>query len=411
MASTGATHACMATRVAALSRQTSQVPEPPHRMLPAPLIHFDIEQPPTHVTWDEYHNEKKLCGWCYSVGLEVEIGDTTWIQVTVTVPSGLKGYLLMPPHFYRLGRRLLWGALFFENIWEIWEDMATDVATDAFLREHEETIQHSRRASAMWLMWYMHCRRRIVYEILKTDYDAWSDDMPNPYEGFNAFIEFGIRDYCSWMFHTFEGAQEEEEHFLALDPTAPENLDAFSAHGNAPALNTPPDDDNWLNTTWSLPGADGISLAELRERLIFSSINEPREEIPMGEEGDEYMVPAFQIWESESRSLYPLSAHYIDFFCKNDISPGLDTKKYCMALIDLHRTDIGVSWPWEWYALSVRCGHHDEDEELVYLERTVLDLDAKRIMPEQFYMKIFYFDNDRSKDGRPLTPPDSVQRT
>lgn len=37
----------------------------------------------------------------------------------------------------------------------------------------------------------------------------------------------------------------------------------------------------------------------------------------MGEEGDEYMVPVFQIWESESRTLYPLSAHYIDFFRKN----------------------------------------------------------------------------------------------
>lgn len=228
VASTGATQARMAKRVAETQFQTSQVPEPPRRMLPWPLNRFDIEQPPTHVTWDEYHGEKELCGWSYSVGLEVEIGDATWVQITVTVPSGIKGYLLMPPRFYGLWRRLLWGALFFENIWGIWEDMATDVATDAFLREHEETIQHGRRASAMRLMWYMHCRRRIVYELLKTDYDAWSDDMPNPYEGFNAFIEFGIREYRSWMFDTFERAQEEEEHFLGLDPTAPENLDAFS---------------------------------------------------------------------------------------------------------------------------------------------------------------------------------------
>lgn len=72
-----------------------------------------------------------------------------------------------------------------------------------------------------------------------------------------------------------------------------------------------------------------------------------------------------------------------------------------MSLIDLHRTDIRVSWAWEWFALSVRCGHHDEDEELVYLERTVLDLDAKRITPEDFYMKTFHF-------GESLSVPISI---
>ncbi|KAG5633756.1 hypothetical protein H0H81_005529, partial [Sphagnurus paluster] len=232
VASTGATQARMATRVAeaqlrALSRQTSQVPEPPRRMLPSPLDRFDIEQPPTHVTWEEYQNEKKLCGWSYSVGLEVELGETIWVQVTVTMPSGLRGYLLMPPCFYGLWRRLLWGAVFFENVWGIWEDMATDIATDMSLQEHKETIEWGRRSSAMRLMWYMHCRCMIVHEIVKTDYDAWSEDMPNPYQGFRAFIEFGVCKYRSWMFYTFERAEEEEKHFLALDPTATENLDAF----------------------------------------------------------------------------------------------------------------------------------------------------------------------------------------
>ncbi|KAG5633169.1 hypothetical protein H0H81_010308, partial [Sphagnurus paluster] len=141
--------------------------------------------------------------------------------------SGEIGHILLPKRFYGLWRRLLWGAEWFEKIWGMWEERAKDSMSEELTEEVREAIEWGRRASAMRLMSYLHFRRRIVQDLLRTDLDGWPERVRNPMAHFHLFVEFGIREYRSWMFFTTEEAKREEEHVLALDPTAPENLDVF----------------------------------------------------------------------------------------------------------------------------------------------------------------------------------------
>ena len=84
------------------------------------------------------------------------------------------------------------------------------------------------------------------------------------------------------------------------------------AHGNAPYLNNPPKTDDWMVSPWPLPY--GLDAAEFMERLIVSTIEEPRENIPMDREGGKYLGTRCEIWESGAQRLYPLSSHFLEFF-------------------------------------------------------------------------------------------------
>lgn len=201
-------------------------------MLHAPLTDFLVAPPHTHLTWEEYLDQKRRLSWTYGAALEVELGSKRWMQVNVTTPTGIKGHLLMPSRFYGLWRRLQWGIVFFEKIWGLWETESRKAPTRPLTGRRKKALVRGRRAAAMRVMSYLRFRRVIVKELLILDYDVWSEGLDDPNDDFPHFIEFGIREYRSWMFNSFEEAKDEQERaekeeFLALDPTAPENIAGF----------------------------------------------------------------------------------------------------------------------------------------------------------------------------------------
>ncbi|KAG5635321.1 hypothetical protein H0H81_011715 [Sphagnurus paluster] len=142
------------------------------------------------------------------------------------------------------------------------------------------------------------------------------------------------------------------------------------------------------------------------ERLIVSTIEEPRENIPMDREGGKYLGTRCEIWESGAQRLYPLSSHFLEFFREHGTSPLGDPEKYCNWLLEIREKGVRVDWTWEWHAVSTRCGYHNQDAEIAYVNYTVQDLDAKRISRQDFYKKLFHVDDDYNQDRRSLTPRD-----
>ncbi|KAG5651010.1 hypothetical protein H0H81_010246 [Sphagnurus paluster] len=298
----------------------STVPDGPK--LHAPLTAFLVRPPNTHLTRKEYLDEKERFAWKYNAGYEVELGSNTWIQLDVTTPSGLEGHLWMPVRFHRLWRRLQWAIAFFEKMWGLWEEEASRITTAPPTTPREEAIELGRRCSAMRLMSYLRFRRLILEQLIALNIDTWSEDLDDPNQALSYFIEFGVRDYRSWMFDSFETAWEEEEHFLSLDPTASENLEAFDKDGNSPFLNNPPPGDDWLNSPWALPY--GLTNEVFMERVIVGAMEVPPEPIPMDdEEGADYMQPYCRIWEFQRPKVYPYSNHYLEFFRENALVPDM----------------------------------------------------------------------------------------
>lgn len=179
------------------------------------------------MTWREYRAEKEDCGWKFSPGSEVMLGNRSWMQVDVKLPKGSQGRLLMPLRFYELWRRLQWGITYFEKMWSLWEEEVSERQNEQRTRGRKAAMELGRRSCAMRLLCYMSFRRAIVNELVTLDHDNWSEDQDDRNEPFRVFIEFGLRDYRSWMFSSFEDAQDEEAELLALDPTAPENMEAL----------------------------------------------------------------------------------------------------------------------------------------------------------------------------------------
>jgi len=71
-------------------------------------------------------------------------------------------------------------------------------------------------------------------------------------------------------------------------------------------------------------------------------------------------------------------------------SPLGDPEKYCNWLLDIREKGVLVDWTWEWHAVSTRCGYHNQDAEIAYVDYTVQDLDDKRISRQDFYKKLFH---------------------
>ena len=71
-------------------------------------------------------------------------------------------------------------------------------------------------------------------------------------------------------------------------------------------------------------------------------------------------------------------------------SPLGDPEKYCNWLLDIREKGVLVDWTWEWHAVSTRCGYHNQDAEIAYVNYTVQDLDDKRISRQDFYKKLFH---------------------
>lgn len=208
-------------------RRRTEPKEVPKSYLIDEITEFEFEAPLTHPTWQEWVNGKEEFGVMYRQGKELTIGSATWMCVECYVADGVEGYVLIPPRYYGLWRRLLWGAMWFETMWGIWEEEAKKIGKKAKKTRIDNWVLVTRRMAAARAVWYRCFQRRIVEDLLIIDFDQWSDENPEDNPVLALFMEFGIRDYRDWLFDSVDEVGSDERIYLELDPTAPENVEVF----------------------------------------------------------------------------------------------------------------------------------------------------------------------------------------
>ena len=195
-----------------------------------PLASFDFAPPLTHPTLWEWEKKLEEVGVKYKPGKEVKIGETKWLSIEACNYEGKSiGYVLLPPRYYPVWRRLLWGAAWFWKMWRTFEEEAKTIPKKKGLSKYQKWVMYSRRASALRLTWYTTFRREILWEVLDTRFDHWTDDEPEENPVLARLVEFGIRDLAGWLFDSFGYARKKEPLYLRLDPMSPKNLPEFRA--------------------------------------------------------------------------------------------------------------------------------------------------------------------------------------
>jgi hypothetical protein len=302
-------------------------------LLAKPLEKFNYEPPLTHPTWEEWETDRASCSVTYSPGEMMMTGNDrmTWMRVEAVEHDSedLAGYILIPWRYYGLWRRLIWGAKWYEGMWKVWEQDAKEInARDPSTYSRvDKWILVARRSAAIKTVWYTAIRRIILEELLDIDTDDWSDEDPEANPVLNMFIEFGIRDYRSWLFDSFDNVKKGEQKYLKLDPTAPENeetfrtlslvinprgLTSFTVHGyTADFLKMPPEDDDWLDGPVPLPEPDD----EFKANILRYAPSAAVEAIPLAdEEGDAHMPIGVLIWECQEPEVPFRSRNYLVYF-------------------------------------------------------------------------------------------------
>lgn len=203
-------------------------------LLGEPLDKFGFEPPLTHLTWDEWEHDRDNCLVMFFAGEKMMTGGgtMTWMLVKAekNEADSADGYVLVPLRYYGLWRRLLWGGRWYEGMWQVWEEDAKDItARDASTHTPvEKWILFARRSAAIKAVWYTVFRRVVLDELMKIEIDEWLDDDHENNPVLWTLIEFGIRDYRSWLFDSFEDVKKTREcKYLKLDPSAPENEEEF----------------------------------------------------------------------------------------------------------------------------------------------------------------------------------------
>lgn len=143
-----------------------------------------------------------------------------WYSVTAyDVDDGQLGKFLLPLKYYTLWRRLVYGALLQEKMFEAWTQRTERLSGRRLNRVEEEMI-HLRNMAGLRLVQYLLYRRLVVEELITL---RFVNDAPV----IRSLTEFGIRESRDWLFESFEYAKKQGAIYLRLDPTDPSNKNTF----------------------------------------------------------------------------------------------------------------------------------------------------------------------------------------
>jgi hypothetical protein len=201
------------------------MPLPPKSLrLAAPLKEFKI---PT-VSWrpdpKQFKEFQKNSRVTYTHPDQIEIKGRVWLRVPAyDAKNLLLGAFLLPVKYYTLWRRLVYGALFQENMYEAWINRTKGLKGKKGLNDVEKEEINLKNMAGTRLVQYLLCRRVVLEELMKLKFD--SDPPPEVH----SLIEFGIRDSRDWLFESFENAKEQGQKYLYLDPTLQKNKREFGA--------------------------------------------------------------------------------------------------------------------------------------------------------------------------------------
>ena len=193
---------------------------PTRKFLASPLKEFKIPV----VSWcpnvqalKEFQDRSRLT---YRSHERIEIKGREWYRFRAySAKNDQLGEFLLPVRYYELWRRLIYGALLQEKMFEGWIQRTKHLQGRRLNAVQEKEI-YLESVAGVRMVQYLLYRRMVVEELMKLRFN-------NDEAVVHSLIEFGIRESRDWMFETFENAKKEGAIYLRLDPTALENRKEF----------------------------------------------------------------------------------------------------------------------------------------------------------------------------------------
>jgi hypothetical protein len=199
---------------------TSIMPKQKLARLAAPLNSFMVPVVSWHPNPDQFEEFQEKWRITYFAPELIEIDGSDWHCIAANdVNNQELGKFLLPLKYYQLWRRLVYGALLQEKMFEAWIQR-TKQLRGRRLNAVEEEMINLRNTAGLRLIQYLLYRRLVLEELMKLRFKN-----PNPVV--LSLIEFGIRESRDWMFETFENAKIQGARYLRLDPTDPNNEKEF----------------------------------------------------------------------------------------------------------------------------------------------------------------------------------------
>lgn len=188
--------------------------------LAAPLKKFIIpvvSWRPDELQFREFQATSRIT---YAVPLPIKIMGREWRRVAAyDANNDLLGEFILPVRYLSLWRRLIYGALLHEKMFEAWIRRTKRLKGRSLNAVEEEEI-NLRNMAGVRLVQYLLCRRLVLEELMKLRFE---DHEPVVH----SLIEFGIRESRDWLFETYSNAKKEGGNYLRLDPTSPLNKKEF----------------------------------------------------------------------------------------------------------------------------------------------------------------------------------------
>jgi hypothetical protein len=204
---------------------TSIMPRPKKSArLAAPLKAFKIPVVSWRPNRQEFKDFQRKWRVTYTVPDKIKVHGKQWYRVAAYDSKDvLMGVVLLPPKYYPLWRRLVYGALFQEKMYEAWSKRTQRLKTGNMNAVEKEMLRLKHNAGVR-LVQYLLCRRMVLEELMKL---RFGNDNNEPV--IQTLVEFGIRESRDWMFESFEYAKKQGASYLGLDPTNPKNKKDFGA--------------------------------------------------------------------------------------------------------------------------------------------------------------------------------------
>jgi hypothetical protein len=173
--------------------------------LPAPLKKFIVPI----VTWcptsQEFQFFQKERRNTYAASEKFSLRGREWFRIMAHNFQGDElGWVLLPPKYYQLWRRLVYGGLFQEKMFEAWIGR-TDKLSGRSLNPVEEEMIRLRNMTGVRLVQYLIYRCVVLEELMKLRFEN-NDPV------IHSLIEFGIRESRDWMFESFEDVKKKVHH-------------------------------------------------------------------------------------------------------------------------------------------------------------------------------------------------------
>ncbi|KAF8219882.1 hypothetical protein L208DRAFT_1545092, partial [Tricholoma matsutake] len=286
--------------------------------LVAPLQEFKIPivlWRPSRVEFAEFQEKWRVT---YGVPTLVQIRGKEWYHIAAyNIKNELEGIFLLPPKYHALWRRLIYGALYHEKMYEAWNKKKRLHRKDVNIIERE--MLRLRKNAGVQLAQYLLCQRLVLEELSKLQFD--NDNVV-----IQTLVEFGIRESRDWLFENFEHAKKAGARYLSLDPTEAKNKKEFEK-GFCKGIEDlfPPEDDDWWEGRFTHFDFDSL-FKKIVERVPMAMANESFQQTKWLLKSSSHTMP--ERWNEYASDPIIFFSDYFLEFLQQDSDPRDHPEEY-----------------------------------------------------------------------------------